>query len=106
MADSILSIEHIVSTPGVMGGQPRIAGQRVSVANIAVLHEWHHWDAQRIADELGLSLAQVYAALAYYFDHRAEIDSLIEADEKTIKEAGISMDALRHDIELRSRKNG
>ena len=27
-----------------------------------------------IADEYGLTLSDVYAALAYYFDHREEID--------------------------------
>jgi uncharacterized protein (DUF433 family) len=42
MADSILAIEHIVTTPGVMGGEPRVAGHRVTVANIVVLHVWHH----------------------------------------------------------------
>jgi len=34
-----------------------------------------------IATEYDLTLAEVYAALAYYFDHRAEIDqSIVESE--------------------------
>lgn len=77
MADSVLAIEHIVSTPGVMGGKPRIAGQRVSVETVAVLHEMHAWGAEQIAGELGLTLAKVHAALAYYYDHKQELDRSI-----------------------------
>lgn len=33
-----------------------------------------------VAEHAGLTLADVYAALAHYYDHRAEIDADIEAD--------------------------
>lgn len=39
-----------------------------------------------IATEHGLSLADVYAALAYYYDHQEEIDRSIKADEEFIDE--------------------
>jgi uncharacterized protein DUF433 len=39
-----------------------------------------------IATEYGLSLADVYAALAYYYDHREEIDASIRADEAFVAE--------------------
>ena len=102
MADNILLIEHIVSTPGVMGGKPRIAGQRVSVANIAVLHERHHWSAETIAGELDLTLAEVYAALAYYFDHKAEIDRSVSEGEKIVRSVGISTEELKRRITERN----
>ena len=38
--------------------------------------------ADQIADQYGLSLSQVYAALAYYHDNREEIDQSIRADEQ------------------------
>ena len=34
----------------------------------------------------GVSLADVYAALAYYYDHRQEIDEAILADESYVAE--------------------
>ena len=58
---------HIEMTPDVVGGRPRIAGRRITVQNIAIWHEYMGLSADEIGAEYDLSLAQVYAALAYYF---------------------------------------
>lgn len=73
--------QHIERTPGIAGGKPRIAGHRITVQNIAVWHERLGKTADEIAAEYDLTLADIYAALAYYFDHRAEIDRSIEEGE-------------------------
>jgi len=73
--------EHIEVTPGVCGGKPRIAGHRITVQNIAIWHERLGKSADEIATEHELSLGDVYAALAYYFDNREEIDRSIREDE-------------------------
>jgi uncharacterized protein (DUF433 family) len=65
---------HIEITPGIAGGKPRIAGHRITVQHIAIWHERLGKSADEIATDYDLTLADVYAALAYYFDHRAEID--------------------------------
>ena len=72
---------HIEVTPGVVGGKPRIAGRRIAVQHVAVWHERMGQSAEEIAGEYDLSLADVYAALAYYHDHREEIDERIREDE-------------------------
>ena len=77
---------HIEMTPGVAGGKPRIVGHRITVQNIAIWHERLGLSADEIATEYGLSLADVYAALAYYYDHREEIDRSIREDEEFIAE--------------------
>ena len=41
--------------------------------------------ADEIATEYDLTLADVYAALAYYFDHREEIDQSIQEGEEFVK---------------------
>ena len=69
--------QHIAITPGVCGGKPRIDGRRITVANVAIRHERLGMSADDIATEYDLTLADVHAALAYYFDHRAEIDEWI-----------------------------
>ena len=69
--------EHIEITPGVCGGKPRITGRRITVANIVIWHERLGKSADEIATEYDLTLADVYAALAYYFDNRAAIDGSI-----------------------------
>jgi len=66
--------EHIVSTPGVCGGKPRIADSRIRVHDIVVWHEaWGLSPEEIVTDFPQLTLAQVHAALAYYHDHRDEI---------------------------------
>ena len=70
--------QHIERTPGLAGGKPRIAGHRITVQNIAIWHERLGLSADEIASEHDLTLADVHAALAYYFDHRVEIDRSIE----------------------------
>lgn len=77
---------HIEVTPGVAGGKPRIAGHRITVQNIAIWHERLGLGADEIATKYGLSLADIYAALAYYYDHREEIDRSVQEDEEFIAE--------------------
>src|SRR5687768_14645382 len=69
--------QHIVATPGVLGGKPRIAGHRISVQDVAIWHERMGKSVDEIATEYGLTLGEVYAALSYYHDHREEIDASI-----------------------------
>jgi uncharacterized protein (DUF433 family) len=69
----------------VSGGQPRIAGRRVTVKNIAIWHERMGLSADQIASDYDLTLAEVYAALAYYFEHRAEIDQSIRDGQALVE---------------------
>lgn len=73
--------QHIECTPGTCGGKPRIAGRRITVQNVAIWHERLGMTAREIAEEYDLSSADVHAALAYYFDHRDEIDASIREGE-------------------------
>ena len=77
--------QHIEATPGIVGGKPRIAGHRITVQNIVIWHERMGKTADEIATEYDLTLADVYAALAYYFDHRPEIDREMEESEAFVE---------------------
>ena len=79
--------QHIEITPGIAGGKPRIAGHRITVENIVIWHERMGKCADEIASEYDLTLADVYAALAYYYDHRAEIDKNDGQESKAFVEA-------------------
>lgn len=72
---------HIETTPGIAGGKPRIAGRRIRVQDVAIWHERLGMSADEIASAYDLSLADVFASLAYYHDHRAEIDREIAEGE-------------------------
>jgi uncharacterized protein (DUF433 family) len=77
--------QHIEITPDVAGGKPRITGRRITVQNIAIWHEYMGLSADEIASEYDLSLGDVYAALAYYFDHRDQIERQIAEDEAFVE---------------------
>lgn len=66
--------QHIELDPTIAGGKPRIAGRRITVQNIVIWHERMGKSPDEIAHEHELTLADVHAALTYYFDHRAEIE--------------------------------
>src|SRR5881628_3127381 len=76
----------IVSTPGTLGGKPRIAGRRISVQDIAIWHERMGMSPDEIATDYDLTLAEVYAALAYYHDHREEIEARIREGRAVVEE--------------------
>ena len=77
--------QHIEISPNVMGGKPHIAGHRISVQDVAIWHEWLGRSVDEIAAEYNLNIADVYAALAYYHDHRKEIDKNIKDDEEFVE---------------------
>jgi uncharacterized protein (DUF433 family) len=71
---------HIEIAPGVRGGKPHLVGTRITVADIVLMHLRLGQSLEEIAAKYDLPLAAVYAAMAYYYDHRAEIDCAIEED--------------------------
>ena len=78
MGSPLVDLDRFIEmTPGICGGKPRIAGRRITVQNIAIWHERMGMSSDEIASDYGLTLAEVHAALAYYFDHRDEIEKSI-----------------------------
>jgi uncharacterized protein (DUF433 family) len=79
------SREHIEVIPGLCGGKPRIAGTRIRVQDVYVWHELQGQSADEIVYNFPhLTLADVHAALSYYFDHRDEIQQQMKADDSFI----------------------
>ena len=79
---SVIS-QHIEITPGVCGGKPRIAGHRIRVEDIVIWHEKMGLSPDEIVSQYpSITLADVYAALAYYHDHFEEIRQHIREDEE------------------------
>lgn len=78
---------HIVITPGTCGGRPRIAGHRIRVQDVVIWCERSGLSADEVVTRYPqLSLADIYAALAYYHDHRVDIDTQMAEDEKFVNE--------------------
>jgi uncharacterized protein (DUF433 family) len=78
---------HIEITPGTCGGKPRIAGTRIRVQDLAVWSERMGLSADEIVSRYPqLSLADVYAGLAYYHDHREAIDADMKSGRELVEE--------------------
>jgi uncharacterized protein (DUF433 family) len=84
---TVLAIEHIVKTPGVCGGRPRVAGRRITVDFIVNGVERLGASIEEMVEAYDLSPAQVHAALAYYYDNRREIDGYIAEAERLSADA-------------------
>ena len=72
---------HIARLEGVCGGEPVIDGLRVAVRHVATLHRQGETILE-IAEALGITEAQVFHALSYFFDHSDEILALIAQEEQ------------------------
>jgi len=83
MADPMETIldRHIAIDPQICHGKPHILGHRIRVQDVVVWHERLGMSVDEICADYGLTLAEVYSALAYYFDYKTEIDQDIEADQ-------------------------
>lgn len=88
MANSTTLDRHIEIESGTVGGKPHVAGHRITVQNIVIWHDWVGLSVDEIASTYHISLADVYAALAYYHDHRDEIDYSIESDDAFVQALG------------------
>lgn len=79
---TIQSINLISTDPSVRSGRPCIAGTRIEVNALVIEHIFNKRTLGEISADYGLTLAQVHAAFAYYYEHKAELDALMrERDE-------------------------
>jgi len=80
--------DRIVKTSGVCGGRARIAGHRVRVLDIVTWQEHQGLTPDEIVSRIpSITLAEVHAALAYYFDHVEEIQAEMREERALVDEA-------------------
>ena len=79
--------QHIEIVAGAGGPKARIAGHRVRIEDVAIWHEKLGLSPDEIVDAIPtLTLADVHAALASYWDHRDEIERQNAAGRAAAKE--------------------
>ena len=80
-----LTYPHIVKEPGKPA---RLEGHpRTRVAMIVADYLWRGWSAEEIARQYPyLTLAEVHAAMTYYFDHKGEIEDELLAEYREVEE--------------------
>ncbi|MEM9540241.1 MAG: DUF433 domain-containing protein [Cyanobacteria bacterium P01_E01_bin.42] len=79
--------KHINIDPEICGGKPCIVGHRIRVQDIVIWHEQMGLSPDEIVSRHPtITLADVYAALAYYHDNFLEIRQHIQASEHFVRE--------------------
>jgi len=72
------SYRYIVRSPDVRGGNARVEGTRIAVHDvIGLLQNGETVESVVMSCLPTLAKAQVYECLAYYEDHRGEVDLLV-----------------------------
>ena len=82
-----MNYPHIVKTPETCSGLPRIEGTRITVNLVAREVVRLRWTPEEVLmAHPHLTLAQIHAALAYYFDHVQEVEASLEEGDQLEKE--------------------
>ncbi len=84
--ETVLSINLIASNPKVRQGRPCLVGTGIRVTDIVMATLFHQRTPDEIASDYGVSLGQVYAALAYYYEHKPDLDEDIRLQIMTARE--------------------
>lgn len=84
MATTETRYEHIVLD---QSGVPLIAGTTMKVIELVLNHQAYGWSPEELHFQHPyLSLGQIYSALAYYWDHRDELDRDIERRREFVEQ--------------------
>jgi len=79
--------ERITKVPDICGGRTSIAGHLVRVLDVVIWHEQDGLSPDEIVTQVpSITLAAVHAALAYYYDHREEIQEEIRVERTQAEE--------------------
>jgi uncharacterized protein (DUF433 family) len=98
--------EHIEITAGVCGGKPRVAGHRIRVQDIVLAYQRDRSSPDQIIEAFPtITLADVHAALAYYHDHRSEIDADIQESDRFDDQLEAQGPSIVEKIAARNAKN-
>jgi uncharacterized protein (DUF433 family) len=77
--------QHIEANPDIRGGKPCIAGTRIAVHDVVLTHLRLGQSLEQIAGHYDVSLAALHAAMAYYYDHRAEMDRAMQDEDTALR---------------------
>ena len=73
---------HITKDPEVCGGRACIDGTRIRVVDIACLQREGYTPDKMLEVYPSLNLAQVHAALSYYYENPQEIENALQEDRQ------------------------
>ena len=92
-----LTYPYITHDPEVRAGKACIEGTRLAVVDIVLLHKRGHTPEEMQTYYMRpLTLAQVHSALAYYYDHREEVEAYFEESHQAAAELQATLAKHQH----------
>jgi len=73
--ETIYSINLVGINPQLRGGKPCILGTSLRVIDLVMAYLFHERTPSELATDYGITLAQVHAALAYYYQNKEALDA-------------------------------
>jgi uncharacterized protein (DUF433 family) len=96
MDATIQSINLISTDPNIRNGRPCIAGTSIEVSVIVIAKIVQGLEPDEIAANYEIALAQVYAALAYYYENKQAIDASISDRQQLAQKMKVAQVGSRH----------
>lgn len=81
----IHSINTIVSDPKRKNGQPIVSGTNIRVVDVVASFIYRGLSPEELSESFRLTLGQVYAVLAYYYDHKADVDAWFDKYDEEVE---------------------
>jgi uncharacterized protein (DUF433 family) len=83
-----VSREHIEIVQGELGPKPRIKGSRIRVEDVVGWHVQQGMPVSEMVEQFpAITQADIYAALAYYWDHKDELERIWAEGDAWVREA-------------------
>jgi uncharacterized protein (DUF433 family) len=96
---------EIVNHIEVRDGKAYIQGRNIKAEMVARLHIMEQMRVEDVAEQYNLSPAEVYSAIAFYYDNQATLDAEYEKSLELAREIGTSFDEFKHKIESRRNRH-
>lgn len=94
---------QVISHIEIRDGVGYLRGRNLKAKMVARMHLWEHQPIAAVMQHYGLSAAEVYAALAFYYDNQAALDAEYAAQMARLQDIGTSADTFRAQMEQRRR---
>lgn len=83
MKQAVIQSKKIIEKREICGGAPVLKGTRIRVSDIVIEYEHKSLSPEEISREFpSLTIADVFSALTYYYEHPAKIREEIGKREK------------------------
>jgi uncharacterized protein (DUF433 family) len=88
----------------IRDSRPVIAETGLKVAIIANMIVHHDTSIPWVVENYDVTLAQIHAALSYYYDHAEELDRFVQEGDELAKKYGVSSEDMLEKIRERKQK--